>query len=405
MPEDIYYKKTLTYNFWKQSLQFRTSQELFSSHDIDLGTQFLLRTIVEAQYAGPKSILDMGCGYGPLGLTLRKLNPDSSVHMVDRDALAVAYSSQNAAITGISGVEVYGSLGYDDIKKSDFDLIVSNIPGKAGEPVITCWLQEAGYYLAPQGLAAIVAVKALEETVGGILEKTPGIEVVLKRARSSHSVFHFRFSGPSGTTGRPPGALERGIYRRNSQTFNFQKREYRMQTAFGLPEFDSLDYRSEMLMQALRERPAQGVKTTAVFNPGQGHFAVMLWQRMHPQSIALIDRDLLALRYTQLNLGLNQCPSENIRLFHQVGMAGESEEKFDLIAGVLREEEGVEAVELTLRQAAARLSGDGVILVSAGSTAITRLTDGLKRQALLRIQAREKWRGYSLLVLSSSVSS
>jgi len=50
MLEDIYYKKTITYNAWKHSFQFKTSQELFSSQDIDLGTKQLLRTVVEADY-------------------------------------------------------------------------------------------------------------------------------------------------------------------------------------------------------------------------------------------------------------------------------------------------------------------------------------------------------------------
>ena len=55
--EDAYYKKTIIFNFWKQRLKFKTSQELFSSDNIDLGTQFLLRTIVEADYGRFQKIL------------------------------------------------------------------------------------------------------------------------------------------------------------------------------------------------------------------------------------------------------------------------------------------------------------------------------------------------------------
>jgi 16S rRNA (guanine1207-N2)-methyltransferase len=86
---DAYYHKTIAFSFWKQRLQFRTSQQLFSAHAIDAGTKFLLRTIIEAAYPPPRHILDVGCGYGTLGLTLNSLHPASLFHLFDRDALAV----------------------------------------------------------------------------------------------------------------------------------------------------------------------------------------------------------------------------------------------------------------------------------------------------------------------------
>src|SRR4030042_5152266 len=112
---DVYYHKPITFRFWKQELQFRMSRQLFSSHAIDTGTRFLLRTIVEADYPPFQRILDVGCGYGPLGLTLKSLHPDSLVQMFDKDALAVAYTKQNTELNGLNGVEFYGSVGYDDV--------------------------------------------------------------------------------------------------------------------------------------------------------------------------------------------------------------------------------------------------------------------------------------------------
>src|SRR5215208_4474910 len=101
---DVYYKKTIPFNFSKQRLQFRVSQDLFSSHDIDVGTRFLLRTLVTSKELGrPSAILDLGCGYGPIGLTLKSLYPDAVVHLTDRDALAVEYTGQNAVLNGFQG--------------------------------------------------------------------------------------------------------------------------------------------------------------------------------------------------------------------------------------------------------------------------------------------------------------
>ena len=399
MNEDVYFHKIVTFRAWKHSLQFRISQELFSSHDIDTGTKFLLRTIVEANYANFQRILDVGCGYGPLGITLKNLHKDSIVHMFDRDALAVEYSRQNAELNGLSGVEIYGSLGYDDVKRTDFDLIVANIPGKAGESVIAYLLREARHFLAPGGLVAIVVVSPLEALVAGILDNTPGAEIVLKRTRSGHAVFHYRFT-VEPTSPRPDrSTLERGVYLRKNVTMRLENLEYQMQTAYGLPEFDSLSYGSEMLQKALKDVRTKEINRAVVFNPGQGHISVALWKLIRPEKVILVDRDLLALQYSRLNLTLNNCPPERVSTSHQVGIGFDTEDKTDLFIGVLREEEGKEATFLTLDQATRKLSTNGMIIVAAGSTAITRLADYVESQGLLRIKTRERWRGYSLLVL------
>jgi 16S rRNA (guanine1207-N2)-methyltransferase len=411
MDEDVYFHKTITFRAWIHTLQFRTSQELFSSHDIDTSTKFLLRTIVEANSANFQRILDVGCGYGPLGLTLKSLYPDSIVHMFDRDALAVAYSLQNAELNGLdgmparrsalqhAGVEIYGSLGYDDVKRTDFDLIVSNIPGKAGETVIAYLLREARYFLSPGGLVAIVVVSPLEALVAGILENTPGAEIILKRTRSGHAVFHYRFTGQPASPKPDRSALERGVYLRKNVTMRLENLEYPMQTAYGLPEFDSLSYGSELLVKALNNMRDIKAYHAVLLNPGQGHVAVALWKLIRPEKVFLVDRDLLALRYSRLNLFLNDCPPERISTSHRVGIDFDTGEQVDLFIGGLREEEGKEATFLTLDQATRQLSANGMIIVAAGSTAITRLVDYVESQGLLRIKTRERWRGYSLLVL------
>jgi 16S rRNA (guanine1207-N2)-methyltransferase len=396
---DVYYHKTVAFNFWKQSLQFRTSQQLFSAHAIDAGTKFLLRTIMEAKYQPPHHILDIGCGYGPLGLTLRSLYPDSIVHLFDRDALAVEYTRQNASLNALKDVVIYGSLGYDDVTRRDFDLIVCNIPDHASETVITYLLRESRYYLAPGGIMAIVAVTPLEKMVDKILNETPGVSVLSKRNNSRHAVFHYKFT--DALTPPPPtqNSLERGIYYRHDITTRFSKFDYKMQTANGLPEFDSLSYGSEMLINSLDKIEGKDINRAAVFNPGQGHVAVAVWKNLKPEFITLIDRDLLALRYSQCNIILNGCPHRRISLSHQPGFDLQSREKTDLFIGFLREDENKEAHFLALNQMTARLSNKGIILLSSSSTAITRLVDYIESKRLLRIKTRERRRGYSLLLI------
>ena len=172
-----------------------------------------------------------------------------------------------------------------------------------------------------------------------------------------------------------------------------------MQTAIGLPEFDSLDYRSEMLIRSLEGWQNSRFHRTGCYNPGQGHVAVAIWKLFQPQLIELVDRDLLALRYTGLNLTSNGCPEESLHISHQTGFDIQLSEPLDLIAGVLREEEGTAAINLTVSQAAERLGPGGKMLISSSSTAATRLAGFIKSSGLLRLQGREKWKGNSLLIL------
>src|SRR5579883_1631240 len=108
---DPYYKKTVKYKLDTFNFQFKVSQDLFSSLEVDHGTQRLLRTLLFEHINQYKKVLDVGCGYGPIGIIMKKLCPEVEVHMVDRDALAVAYAKENAKLNGVSeSTYCYGSL-------------------------------------------------------------------------------------------------------------------------------------------------------------------------------------------------------------------------------------------------------------------------------------------------------
>ncbi len=395
---DVYYKKTLDFYHSGQTLKFHVSQDLFSSHQIDVGTVRLLRSLDTAQPF--HKILDLGCGYGPLGLTLKKLNPDSIVHLVDRDALAMEYTRQNAAFNQVADAVVYGSLGYDDVTERDFDLIISNIPGKAGETVIASLLRDACHFLTPDGMVAIVVVAALETTVASILDD-PDIEIIFQETRAGHAIFHYRFSEAYRAKLTPfENGFAAGVYHRDNVTISASKLAFPMQTARGLPEFDSLSYRSALLVEGLLKRGEAKVNRAVIFNPGQGHIPVVLWKLLQPAAIALVDRDLLSLRYARHNLVQNGCPESYVTTAHQVGLSQQAEgQAVDLIVGIVREEEGPAATELLAQQAAAQLAPGGMLCVTAGSTPITRLEKAIQPGKQWRIEKRKREKGISLLVV------
>ncbi|SRR5258708_2151119 len=183
---DPYFKKEINYSFKKQEFKFDVAETLFSSYDIDHGTDILIRTITNNN---PKSILDIGCGYGPLGIILAKINPQAKVSMVDRDLLAVAYTKYNIAKNNIANAVAMGSLGTEAIKDKIFDLIVSNIPAKIGDQAIREEFIIKPYnILNSNGEYWVVVVSALNRLIPKVCTEN-NIKVSKIRKRSGHIIY------------------------------------------------------------------------------------------------------------------------------------------------------------------------------------------------------------------------
>lgn len=391
-----YTNKEIDLGFCGSRLRFAASQSLFSSHRIDTGTRHLLRTLEEIDLQHLRKALDLGCGYGPLGISLAKAAPNSHVDLVDRDALAVAFAQHNTALNRLSNTRTYGSLGYDEVVDRDFDLIASNIPGKAGERVIRSLLLDARAYLAEDGRVAIVIVNPLDEMVRDVLAQ-PDIEVLLHQTESAHTVIHYRFTSPRAETG-VPGAWERGIYDRDTLTFLLDEFAIPMKTVFGLPEFDTLGYDSILAFKSLQDLSQQEFKRICVFNPRQGLLPIILWRRYEPQQIALVGRDLLAIRAASLNLGDHGVPSRAITRHHQVPLLPTAPAP-DLAVGFLRDDEGPEAIEAELLQAAEVLRPGTEALIIGGSTPITRVLKSRAIDKAYQAVKRRRSKGNSTAIL------
>ncbi len=394
MEHDLYFKKMVELRHVGITLRFQVAQELFSSHQVDRGTRFLLRTLADIP-RGLK-VLDLGCGYGPIGLALRA-NGAGEVHLVDRDALAVAYTRQNAALNRLEGVEVYGSLGYDDVRARDFDLIAANLPGKAGPPVLAALLNDARYYLAAGGWAAVVVVAPLAATVETALREA-GASILHREVRGEHVVFHYDFPRLRGRPSVPLPAFERGTYDRAALTVTFGEQRGPMWTVYGLPDFDTPSYADELLLTALYAQRSPVPRQVLLFNPGQGYVAIAIWRWLSPRRIALVSRDLLSLRAARRNLTLNGCPAERVHLHHRA--AGESWDvaPADLIAASLPPKVRPEIAAVALGQMTARLTPGGRLFLTADSTTVTRLVRYLRRGKTMHLLQRRRRKGYSLLV-------
>lgn len=142
-------------------LVFHSTWGLFSPKAIDEGTHLLLDYV---QVSPNADILDLGCGYGPLGITLASLAPQGQTHLIDKDYVAVEFAAKNAELNRLSNAKCYLSNGFSAVPSGQkFDLIVSNVPAKIGTELLQIFLHDAHAHLKPGGQLAIVTVSGLKE--------------------------------------------------------------------------------------------------------------------------------------------------------------------------------------------------------------------------------------------------
>ncbi|MCA9856714.1 MAG: methyltransferase, partial [Dehalococcoidia bacterium] len=110
--------------------RFASTWGIFSPREVDAGTVMLLEEIEVPRDA---DCLDLGCGYGPIGLTLAMLAPEGRTTMVDRDYVAVEYANRNAEQNRIPNARALLSNGFEEVPEADrFDLVATNLPAKVG---------------------------------------------------------------------------------------------------------------------------------------------------------------------------------------------------------------------------------------------------------------------------------
>lgn len=142
-------------------LNFSTTWGVFSPREIDSGTELFLKhlDIKEDEVA-----LDIGCGYGPIGLTIAKCAPKGQVHMVDKDFVAVEYSNKNAELNHLPNAKAYLSNGLSNVPKDmQFTTVVSNIPAKVGKEMLSIMLHDIHAQLAPGGQLVVVTINGLRQ--------------------------------------------------------------------------------------------------------------------------------------------------------------------------------------------------------------------------------------------------
>ena len=175
--QDITFRKTLR----DVDFVFHSTWGLFSPRGIDEGTLLLLPYL---EIEPTDDCLDLGCGYGPIGLTMAKLASEGITTLVDRDFKAVEYSQKNADANNIANVDILLSNGFDQIRDKKFDVVVSNIPAKVGNELMTLFFSDAMQQLNTGGKVYIVTINGLRGYIKRIFKDIFGNYTKLKQGKN-----------------------------------------------------------------------------------------------------------------------------------------------------------------------------------------------------------------------------
>lgn len=166
--------------------EFLTISGVFSPRGIDNGTRLLIESM-----SLPKggSVLDLGCGYGPVGIVAARLWPMLEVWMTDLNERAIELTKENAKRNGVENVIVVQGHIYEPVDGKAFDAIVSNPPISAGlRKVVGPLISGAVDHLVEKGsLQVVVQSNKGGRALSSLMEKAFGNVEVLSR-RSGYRV-------------------------------------------------------------------------------------------------------------------------------------------------------------------------------------------------------------------------
>jgi 16S rRNA (guanine1207-N2)-methyltransferase len=140
-----------------EKFRFTTDAGVFSKKEVDFGSRVLIESFAAPSVSG--DYIDVGCGYGPIGLSLAKSEPDRIVQMVDINERAIELAKVNARQNSIDNVKIMKSYLFSEVDGTGFAAVVTNPPIRAGKAVVHQIFEDAHHKLCVGGELWVVIQK------------------------------------------------------------------------------------------------------------------------------------------------------------------------------------------------------------------------------------------------------
>ncbi|MEK5469490.1 class I SAM-dependent methyltransferase [Paenibacillus sp. FSL M7-0896] len=155
-PEARHDRRSIDTELRGKRLRFTSDAGVFSKGDIDHGSRVLIEAMEIPEDA---KVLDVGCGYGPIGISAAHLASKGHVTMIDINSRAVELARENAQHNGIRNVTVMESDVLSAVEGQSFDVILTNPPIRAGKAVVHAIFEQAYDHLNEGGCLWVVIQK------------------------------------------------------------------------------------------------------------------------------------------------------------------------------------------------------------------------------------------------------
>ncbi len=173
-------ERVVEYEINGKKFSFISDNGVFSKAHVDFATNFMLETVID-EVEG--NVLDLGCGYGVIGIVVSRFSKNSHVIMCDVNNRALDLARRNILKNKVENVEVIESDGFENINDK-FDTIITNPPIRAGKTVIYQMYQDAREHLNDGGKFFLVINKkhGAPSTISYLKELFKNVEVLDKKA-------------------------------------------------------------------------------------------------------------------------------------------------------------------------------------------------------------------------------
>ena len=182
-------KRIIKYTINSYYFELTSDIGVFSKNELDPGSELLIKTAIKEGVKG--ELLDVGCGYGPIGITLSKICDLDKVDFIDVNLRALNLTKENAIKYKVKNFNVFESNGFENVKDL-YDYILINPPIRAGKEVIFKMFEDSIEYLKEDGILMIVirkdqgapsAKKKLDELYGNCVtvDREKGYHILVSK--------------------------------------------------------------------------------------------------------------------------------------------------------------------------------------------------------------------------------